>query len=63
MRRQGIYWICYTNPKGLKLRDCLGIVEFYRPGNCWKFDPKIYTSLNKEHLRDLAHFLGQLPKP
>ena len=53
-------WACYTtDATATKLGEC----EFYAPWKQWQFVPLYQTAFTIDCLRDIAHFLGQLPKP
>jgi len=41
-----------------KSDDTLGYVEYYKPWNCWVFQPKENTEYSAGCLRDIADFIA-----
>ena len=56
----GTSWVCMTNKTPATK---LGIVEYWAPWREWEFCPNPHTGYTVECLRDIAHFISQLPKP
>ena len=55
----GTEWKCFNTKAPIML---LGAVSYFKPWRQWEFLPNPSTGYTIECLRDLAHFIGQLPK-
>lgn len=52
-------WICHGNKDDVKL----GVCEYYSPWKQWQFVPAgENVAFTADCLRDIAHFMQQLPK-
>lgn len=54
---EGGMWVCANRYHG----DSLGCVEFYSPWRRWVFTPNHDTTFSADCLRDVIHFMSQLP--
>ncbi len=56
----GDKWLCLSNQNP---ETKLGFVEYFAPWRLWQFCPEPNTGYTVDCLRDMAHFISQLPKP
>lgn len=52
-------WHCYASAGQVEL----GFLEYHYPWKQWQFVPSPETAFTTDCLRDIASFIGQLPKP